>query len=411
MHEIDTFTYSNLVISVATEPGHQKQHNTDEYMTFAVRTTTPDGAAEEMVPVAVLAGGVGAHHQRASQLAVEAIYGIMRSHMQWPIPQRLVEAFRHANRVIYQQATANPQVAGMGATAIAAAVLSDTLYLAYVGDCRAYLLRQDLPYLLTIALPPSPVTALATAVTPRSPLPPPSQVHVAGAGHLLGRTQGVEVATAIILPEHRLSQSPMRLTSQLPLTATDTLLLCTPGLPHGVARPEMAHTLAHAPVQEAARQLVMDASQVGPTDDGYTALLIRQIHRRTHMSPMGKRLTLRAGLLAAICLLLVLVAFSSLAEPSSRLAGWPHCHSNSVRYPSAQETTFPSHELVGEQNVAALPATLALTPIATAPDASTTPPAHAFAATASSAPRQRLSYQLIGGWWRLQLVRLVLAWH
>ena len=55
----------------------------------------------------------------------------------------LREAAEEANRRIHLHATEHPEYRGMGTTATIAGVFDDTLYIAQVGDSRAYLIRGD----------------------------------------------------------------------------------------------------------------------------------------------------------------------------------------------------------------------------------------------------------------------------
>lgn len=54
---------------------------------------------------------------------------------------RLREAVEKANQYIFDYAARNPECAGMGTTATAGGVFEDFLYIAQVGDSRAYLVR------------------------------------------------------------------------------------------------------------------------------------------------------------------------------------------------------------------------------------------------------------------------------
>jgi protein phosphatase len=62
---------------------------------------------------------------------------------------RLQEAFRSANRAIYETASTDPDKQGMGTTAVCALFEDNTMYLAHVGDSRAYLIRNGLLEQLT----------------------------------------------------------------------------------------------------------------------------------------------------------------------------------------------------------------------------------------------------------------------
>src|SRR2546428_2246868 len=62
---------------------------------------------------------------------------------------RLKEAVEVANSRIHAHAKAHPEVRGMGTTTTAVGVLGDHVYLAQVGDSRAYLIRGGRAYQLT----------------------------------------------------------------------------------------------------------------------------------------------------------------------------------------------------------------------------------------------------------------------
>src|SRR5262249_48637261 len=61
----------------------------------------------------------------------------------------LKRATKTANERINGYATAHPEFRGMGTTATVAGLLGDTLYLAQVGDSRAYLVRNGIARQIT----------------------------------------------------------------------------------------------------------------------------------------------------------------------------------------------------------------------------------------------------------------------
>lgn len=84
----------------------------------------------------------------ASRLAVGAVYDRMRrgwcgsaDHSPRHFAGCLREAVEHANLRLHEAAAGRPELEGMGTTATVAGVLDGSLYLAHVGDSRAYLLR------------------------------------------------------------------------------------------------------------------------------------------------------------------------------------------------------------------------------------------------------------------------------
>jgi protein phosphatase len=64
-----------------------------------------------------------------------------RSIQPFVLATELAKAAERANWAIFEKAVNRPELRGMGTTATIAALLTDTLYLAQVGDSRAYLIR------------------------------------------------------------------------------------------------------------------------------------------------------------------------------------------------------------------------------------------------------------------------------
>jgi protein phosphatase len=140
-----------------TDVGRTREHNEDA---FAVADLTSDnatlqpevrqhklGAKGTLFMVADGMGGAAAG-EIASDMAVKVVLSEMRT--RWPAePDTNKEAFvrsiknstKLANEQIHDYATSHPEYRGMGTTATIAGLLGDTLYLAQVGDSRAYLVR------------------------------------------------------------------------------------------------------------------------------------------------------------------------------------------------------------------------------------------------------------------------------
>lgn len=113
----------------------------------------PDGGSLEFFlgeqgAVLLVADGMGgaAGGARASALAIEAVRDAMLGDARGvPTPadfaRRLMRSLERANATIYEGGQAGP-LAGMGSTATLAGLLGDTVYVAQVGDSRAYLVRK-----------------------------------------------------------------------------------------------------------------------------------------------------------------------------------------------------------------------------------------------------------------------------
>jgi len=100
-------------------------------------------------------GGVAAV-EVASATAVDVVLRHLRERLAELRPPtamdlagELARAAEKANWSIFQQAVNRPELRGMGTTATIAALLNDTLYLAQVGDSRAYLVRSGTATQLT----------------------------------------------------------------------------------------------------------------------------------------------------------------------------------------------------------------------------------------------------------------------
>jgi protein phosphatase len=157
----------NIVVHVfgRTDVGRTREHNEDAFVVAdltadnatlqpEVRTHT-SGAKGSLFMVADGMGGAAAG-EIASAMAVEIVLGQLRS--VWlndttgnaeNFVRALKLAAKTANEQIHAYAAAHPEFRGMGTTATIAGLLGDTLYLAQVGDSRAYLVRDGVARQIT----------------------------------------------------------------------------------------------------------------------------------------------------------------------------------------------------------------------------------------------------------------------
>jgi len=89
-------------------------------------------------PLFAVADGMGGHlaGDVASAMAIETL-----SRKVVDDTEALTSAVREANRAIYEKASANEELAGMGTTLTALMAQESSVQIVHVGDCRAYLLR------------------------------------------------------------------------------------------------------------------------------------------------------------------------------------------------------------------------------------------------------------------------------
>jgi len=150
----------------ATDVGHTREHNEDTFLVADLETgtlitfdhgteTRAEGVHGLLFAVADGMGGAAAGEiasAMAAQVVFEQLIAGWRQVTQ-PTADVFATALRDAaetaNTRIHTFARENPQHRGMGTTATIAGLLGDTVYIAQVGDSRAYLFRDDTLILLT----------------------------------------------------------------------------------------------------------------------------------------------------------------------------------------------------------------------------------------------------------------------
>ena len=139
-----------------TDVGQVREHNEDNFLVADLTRKTrslmesdrepPVGERGTLLGVCDGMGGAAAG-EVASQLAVDIIYeklvqGDPPAHHD-DLARRLVHAVEAAGLRIFNEAQADRTRRGMGTTATIAALIDARLFLAQVGDSRAYILRGD----------------------------------------------------------------------------------------------------------------------------------------------------------------------------------------------------------------------------------------------------------------------------
>ena len=130
--------------SVATNPGIVRQDNQDAAI---FSRPADDRALATHGVIALVADGMGGCKggEVASALACKKIPKIYFE-SNGPAPAALRASLEAANAEIYQAAQVQPELRGMGTTAVAFAITSSHGWLAYVGDSRLYLIRRGQIY-------------------------------------------------------------------------------------------------------------------------------------------------------------------------------------------------------------------------------------------------------------------------
>jgi serine/threonine protein phosphatase PrpC len=246
-----------------TDLGRTRDHNEDAFLVADLTTRTVDlthGGPHQVGERGILflvADGMGgaAAGELASSMAADLIFRHLIE--SWntesdPAPEQFTQHLRtaveKANDRIHVYSKEHPDVRGMGTTATVAGVLGGVLYLAQVGDSRAYLVR----------------AGVATQLTKDQSL----MQRLVDAGELTEEEAEHSERRNIILqalgPDARIR---VDLTWQR-LSRGDTLVICSDGLSGQVKREEIAELLrAQMDLDSLCDQLIAVANERGGPDN------------------------------------------------------------------------------------------------------------------------------------------------
>lgn len=241
-----------LRVAKLTDVGQARPHNED-YVDFAIPSDPRQLALKGSI--FAVADGMGGHQagEVASKGAVEATIANYQADTGHDVGTALVRAFRGANQQLYAQAEGDPSKGGMGTTLVAAVLVGRKVYVANVGDSRAYLVNSQ---------GISQITEDHSWVEEqvRAGLLNNEQARRHPQRNLVTRALGSKPAVEVDLFEGE-------------ITAGDILLLCSDGLTGRITDPEIADIVRASAPSEAARRLVALANDRGGNDN-ITVLII-----------------------------------------------------------------------------------------------------------------------------------------
>jgi len=243
MHELDALgapTRDEIAVVSLSDPGRVRTENQDA---LAVLENT---SGERLI---LVADGMGGHRggETASKICLRIVERVFREPHGTP-EERLRRGLELANEEIYSHALANPELKGMGTTAVVALLAPDRgVSIAWVGDSRCYRLRDGGLESLT-----RDHSLMAEWIAMGVISPDAAQTHPRR--HELTRAlgQSPDVTVDVLATD---------------LRHGDRLLLCSDGLHGGVADRALKHALAHGTPDEAARALVDAANANGGSDN------------------------------------------------------------------------------------------------------------------------------------------------
>ena len=247
-----------------TDLGKTREHNEDCFLvadlTRGEASLKPDvreHAVGQLGSLFVVADGMGgaAGGEVASSMGADCVFRHLnvawrgdaeRTPEQFAL--RLREGLEAANQAIHRYAREHPELKGMGTTCTAAGLLDGVLYLAQVGDSRAYIIRGR----------------EAAQLTKDQSL----MQRLVDAGELTeeeaARSERRNIILQALGPEERVK---VAVTHQ-PLRRGDVLVLCTDGLFGQVAREEIAELVTQkSDLVELCNELVDRANERGGPDN------------------------------------------------------------------------------------------------------------------------------------------------
>ena len=254
-----------------TDLGRTRDHNEDTFLVADLTTgeasLQPDvrdhvvGPKGSLLMVADGMGGAAAGEVASAMAADVILTHIKETWLQDSdqTPQRfafrLKEAVERANQKIHQHSKDHPELRGMGTTVTAVGILGHELYLAQVGDSRAYLIRDG----------------GAIQLTKDQSL----MQRLVEAGELTEEEAEQSERKNIILqalgPEPRVK---VDLTYQ-PLSRNDTIVLCSDGLSGQVKKDEIAELVIKNPDLVTLCTELIDTANSRGGPDNITAVVAR----------------------------------------------------------------------------------------------------------------------------------------
>ena len=250
----------HLAICGATDVGARRPNNQDTFVIADLqsgdlsnpcsRTEIPLSKQGILLLVCDGMGGAAAG-DLAARIAAEAIkqelVGAGQAVAEHP-NESLKSAVVGANGAVFAEAKAHPEARGMGTTCTAAIVLPDRLFVAQIGDSRAYLLRDGRLQLLT--RDQTMVDQLLASGALR-----PDQVATFPYRNVLTQAVGTQSTIEPVTSEARLRRG-------------DRILLCSDGLHRPVPAPEIARILGGAAdIDRVTGELIQAALAAGGPDN------------------------------------------------------------------------------------------------------------------------------------------------
>lgn len=235
-------------IGNGSDVGCVRQKNEDSFV--CVEPSSPRQRQRRGYLLAVcdgMGGAVGG--ATASSLAIEAINATYFKDKNREPGEALRAGIGEANRAIHERAQSNPELRGMGTTAVAVALVNGKAHVAHVGDSRCYLARERQIKALTQDHTMVNKMVMDGLITPEQARNHPD-------GHILNRSVGVgeNVEVEVLAPPAAIEPE-------------DQLILCSDGLTGQVMDEEILDIVISSPPQQSVERLIELAKRRGGPDN------------------------------------------------------------------------------------------------------------------------------------------------
>ncbi len=326
--------------------GSQQDQGRRKKMEDRLRVDNINTAGGLNLTVAMVADGIGGNvfGERAAELAIEVTFQeIMQSDLADPkrLPILLQGALLKANDAVFEEARRDRTKRGMGSTATIAVIHQDHLYMANVGDSRAYLIRDGEAIQLTRDHTWGLEMLDQGLITPDQLVKHPKSGELARS---IGYDADLEVDLGIYLNGEGGEEEALENQGML-LQVNDRLLLCSDGLikerhdgqGHYVEPQEIYHVLTHRAPQAAAEDLVSKAIKRDADDNVSTIVLEMPGSKRSFYLPPA--VLYGVGALLAV---LILIAAAFLLLPTFQNDPIPEANETNGQTFAATSPTEPS---------------------------------------------------------------------
>lgn len=228
-----------------TDKGLRRESNQDSYL------------INNDLGLFIVADGMGGHSggEVASALAVETVEQFVKSNRNSDLSARdlIARAYEEASHRIYDKSAVDPKLTGMGTTMVLAYYDGDSVFIANVGDSRAYLFRE--PHLWQVTEDHSLVNEQL-----RAGIINEDQVKSFANRNVITRSVGFERDVVVDILER-------------PVQSGDRILLCSDGLSGMVADVMLSEILTRTK-EERVTEVCVEQALAHGGDDNVTVLYL-----------------------------------------------------------------------------------------------------------------------------------------